>query len=109
MTTEKNINIGDTPVVCGERHVDPTMPVFEGHFPGFPLVPAATLLEWMLESLPGGSDTDAAWTVVQAKFTKAVEPGMNIFFKVKRDREKFAVEVVSSEGSHAVAKFRRDR
>ena len=101
-----------TDVICSETRrefrVDPGLPVFKGHFPGMPLVPAALLLEWMEKTLPGDGP-NARWTVLQAKFVKAVEPGAEIVLSVNTSGETYAVTITSAAGTHATAKFRRDK
>lgn len=93
-----------------QRYVHPDLPVFKGHFPGMPLVPAALLLEWMLESLPNGKDENTAWTVMQAKFTKAVQPGDTINIIASGDESCTSVRMIGKDGNvHATAKFRRDK
>jgi 3-hydroxymyristoyl/3-hydroxydecanoyl-(acyl carrier protein) dehydratase len=104
----------DSPV-CGSVtirrniNVDKGLPVFKGHFPGAPVVPAAMLLEWMLETLPGGNDADASWIVKQAKFVKTVEPGMNLSIAAIPVGDSFTVSVSSEAVTCATAKFRRAR
>jgi 3-hydroxymyristoyl/3-hydroxydecanoyl-(acyl carrier protein) dehydratase len=109
VTTENTSLICDEAVASREIHVDPALPVFTGHFPNAPMIPAALLLEWMLESLPEGRREDAHWTVLHAKFTKAVEPNSTIRIHVTSKENEFSVSVTSPAGNHATAKFRRDR
>ena len=50
-------------------------PVFAGHFPGFPVVPGAVLLDEMLRAIEGARDIDLLnWHVSSAKFLSAVRP-----------------------------------
>ncbi|HXP67134.1 MAG TPA: hypothetical protein VN815_16775 [Steroidobacteraceae bacterium] len=51
-------------------------PAFAGHFPGFPVVPGAMLLDEMLKSIEDARSIDLrSWQVSSAKFLSAVRPG----------------------------------
>ena len=109
MTTEHASATGGETAVSREIYVDPALAVFKGHFPGMPMVPAALLVEWMLKSLPDGKSENARWTVLRAKFTKTVEPGSTIEIIYTKHDDEYAVEITSPAGSHATARFRRDK
>jgi 3-hydroxymyristoyl/3-hydroxydecanoyl-(acyl carrier protein) dehydratase len=50
-------------------------PVFAGHFPGFPVVPGAMLLDEMLKAIEETRRIDLRnWHVAAAKFLSAVRP-----------------------------------
>jgi 3-hydroxyacyl-[acyl-carrier-protein] dehydratase len=51
-------------------------PAFAGHFPGFPLLPGAVLLDEILRAVELAHGIDLkAWHVSSAKFLSAVRPG----------------------------------
>lgn len=51
-------------------------PCVEGHFPGDPIVPGAVLLDEVLAMIERELGRPAtAWTVVVARFSRAVRPG----------------------------------
>jgi 3-hydroxyacyl-[acyl-carrier-protein] dehydratase len=50
-------------------------PAFAGHFPGFPLVPGAVLLDEMLQVIAEARGIDLRnWQIATAKFLSAVRP-----------------------------------
>jgi 3-hydroxymyristoyl/3-hydroxydecanoyl-(acyl carrier protein) dehydratase len=50
-------------------------PSFEGHFPGFPVLPGALLLDEMLSAIERGRGIDLrAWQISSAKFLDVVRP-----------------------------------
>ena len=51
-------------------------PSLPGHFPGRPVVPGVVLLDEVLACLPPGA------TLLSAKFTAPVEPGVPVFVQV---------------------------
>ncbi len=83
--------------------VSPDLPVFAGHFPGMPLVPAALELEWMLAALPGG-DADG-WTVRLGKFSLPLLPGDEAEIRVQEKNGAYGVTLASVRGIHASATF----
>jgi len=85
--------------------VDPGLPVFAGHFPGMPLVPAALELEWMLAAIPG-SDSDG-WVVKLAKFTLPLLPGDSAEIHISRKGAGYSASIRSAKGVHASAVFER--
>jgi 3-hydroxyacyl-[acyl-carrier-protein] dehydratase len=58
-----------TPI--GRFTIGPDHPSLPGHFPGHPVVPGVVLLDEVLACLPGA-------TLLTAKFTAPVEPGMEV-------------------------------
>jgi 3-hydroxyacyl-[acyl-carrier-protein] dehydratase len=51
-------------------------PVYAGHFPNFPVLPGAVLLDEVLRAIAGerGGDLNV-WQIASAKFLGAVRPG----------------------------------
>lgn len=63
----------DEPVrVSRTVHIDPTDPVFAGHYPGFPILPGLFLVEYVHETVAGGARAAALDTV---RFLRPVFPG----------------------------------
>jgi 3-hydroxyacyl-[acyl-carrier-protein] dehydratase len=51
-------------------------PAFAGHFPGFPVLPGALLLDEMLKAVCDARGIDVRnWRIASAKFLSAVRPG----------------------------------
>jgi 3-hydroxyacyl-[acyl-carrier-protein] dehydratase len=51
-------------------------PAFAGHFPGFPVLPGALLLDEMLKAVADARGIDVrSWHIASAKFMSAVRPG----------------------------------
>jgi 3-hydroxyacyl-[acyl-carrier-protein] dehydratase len=54
-------------------------PAFAGHFPGFPVVPGAVLLDEMLYVIQQARGIDLRnWHIASAKFLSAVRPRENL-------------------------------
>ena len=67
--------------------VPASSPVFEGHFPGFPLMPGVLLIEcmaqtcgWMTSAIKGFSGLPALAGVKEAKLREPVFPGYRLEF-----------------------------
>jgi 3-hydroxyacyl-[acyl-carrier-protein] dehydratase len=51
-------------------------PSFAGHFPGFPVLPGAVLLDEMLRAIESARGIDlTGWRISSAKFLDVVRPG----------------------------------
>jgi 3-hydroxymyristoyl/3-hydroxydecanoyl-(acyl carrier protein) dehydratase len=54
-------------------------PVFAGHFPGFPLLPGALLLDAALHEIARSRELDLTqWRLAAAKFLQIVPPGARL-------------------------------
>jgi 3-hydroxyacyl-[acyl-carrier-protein] dehydratase len=59
-----------------ELHIAADHPAFPGHFPGFPLLPGAVLLDAALREIARARGIDLVqWRVASAKFLQIVRPG----------------------------------
>ena len=59
-----------------ELKISPDHPAFAGHFPAFPVLPGAILLDEMLNAIELARGIDLKrWHVSAAKFPGAVRPG----------------------------------
>ncbi len=57
-------------LVIAENH-----PSFSGHFPGFPVLPGALLLDETIRAIQAARGMDLTrWSIVSAKFLDAVRP-----------------------------------
>ncbi|MGW7362912.1 3-hydroxyacyl-ACP dehydratase FabZ family protein [Streptomyces sp. NPDC054841] len=77
--------IGETgPVLTGTSRIDPQAPVFQGHYPGFPILPGLLLVEYthaMVSATRYGKGRRLA-AVDRARFLKPVLPGDEITITV---------------------------
>ncbi len=59
--------------------MEPDHPCFAGHFPDFPVLPGALLLDEVLHVIESERGVDlAAWTITSGKFLGVVRPGDNL-------------------------------
>jgi 3-hydroxymyristoyl/3-hydroxydecanoyl-(acyl carrier protein) dehydratase len=58
-----------------ELRIDPEHPAFPGHFPGFPVLPGAALLDAALTVIADTLRLDLTQWQVAAKFLEPVRPG----------------------------------
>ncbi|HEY2782884.1 MAG TPA: hypothetical protein VGI90_19035 [Steroidobacteraceae bacterium] len=57
-------------------------PAFSGHFPTFPVLPGAVLLDEMLKALESAYGIDLkSWHISSVKFLDAVRPGDSLIFE----------------------------
>jgi acyl-coenzyme A synthetase/AMP-(fatty) acid ligase len=55
--------------------ISSTHPSFAGHFPKFPVLPGAVLLDQALQAIQCARGTDLTWQISSVKFLDAVRPG----------------------------------
>jgi len=64
------------PELRGELHIAADHPAYPGHFPGFPLLPGAVLLDEALREIARARGIDLTeWRMASAKFLQIVRPG----------------------------------
>jgi 3-hydroxyacyl-[acyl-carrier-protein] dehydratase len=68
--------IPEETILCIGRHA----PIFDGHFPGDPIVPGAKLLDLVIAALRNGDDRwrDRAIEITAAKFLAPVRPDQRV-------------------------------
>lgn len=86
-------------------HIPTDHPVFAGHFPAYPLVPAALLLDWVVACVAARWRVSATGLrIEQAKFLHPVLPDarLTLDLKAEADRCRFTLNLVAGE-TNAVA------
>lgn len=87
----------DETTLQAQTHVDPNWPVFQGHFPDFPIMPGVLLIETIAQAgslILGlrGAVADGKFIgftgVEQAKFRRAVMPNDKLDIHVELTRER---------------------
>ena len=62
--------------LIAELRIAPDHAAFDGHFPGFPILPGAALLDAALHEIACGRNLDlTGWRVANVKFLELVRPG----------------------------------
>ena len=75
--------------------LNPSHPIFEGHFPGHPVVPGASMLQLVKDILEGALDTPLMLRKADhLKFLSLIAPGieeveLEINYQIKEERELF--------------------
>jgi acyl-coenzyme A synthetase/AMP-(fatty) acid ligase len=73
---ERRLRAGGAGGLRAPLKIDPDHPAFAGHFPGFPVLPGAVLLDEALHAIGRGRGLDLVqWRVASAKFLRFVRPG----------------------------------
>jgi 3-hydroxymyristoyl/3-hydroxydecanoyl-(acyl carrier protein) dehydratase len=83
----------------------PGHPLFEGHFPGHPILPGVVALEWMLQAAERFLGRRLAATdLINLKFQAVISPGADLELTLGRKAgEHLAVSIRSAAGVHASA------
>lgn len=58
-----------------EHRIDEALPVFEGHFPGNPLLPGVMLLDHLLSAMRAADPSLDVAEIADARFLKPLRPG----------------------------------
>jgi len=81
-------------------------PYFEGHFPGYPLVPGAVLFGLMLEEWQKYTGSvNQPVTAVNVKYLSEVRPGSQLRCRIRREATYWSLELYGM-GGNIVAKAR---
>ncbi|AUH50896.1 4-coumarate--CoA ligase [Chromobacterium sp. ATCC 53434] len=86
-----------------------SLPDFAGHFPGFPLLPGVTQLDWSVRFARELFELPPAFCGVDnLKFQRIIDPGAVVRLELRHDRERGCVSFgyVSGEHAHASGKLR---
>ncbi|VEB42446.1 Bifunctional protein aas [Chromobacterium violaceum] len=87
-----------------EIHAAASLPDFAGHFPGFPLLPGVTQLDWSVRWARELFELPPAFAGVDnLKFQRIIEPGAVVRLELRHDRERSSVSFCYSSGGHSHA------
>ncbi|WNF27993.1 hypothetical protein RI138_14795 [Streptomyces sp. C11-1] len=80
-------------VVRGSVVVDPLDPALAGHYPGFPLVPGFSLVQYVHDLVAGSTAQPPEQPVVleKARFLSPVRPGERIDIEARIDRDETGI------------------
>ena len=99
-----DLNLGDKTVVA-EAQVPQTHTIFEGHFPGFPIMPGVLLTEamaqssgWLLLGITKFERMPFLAMVKEAKMRGFVSPGQLLRIEAKIEHEGSGFAVTSAKG-----------
>jgi acyl-CoA synthetase (AMP-forming)/AMP-acid ligase II len=89
--------------VCTALRISEDHAAFAGHFPGFPILPGAALLDVVLHEIERSRSIDLAqWSVASAKFLATVRPGDDLTLEHSASGDA-AIRFVIRTASRAVA------
>jgi acyl-CoA synthetase (AMP-forming)/AMP-acid ligase II len=89
--------------VCTALRISEDHAAFAGHFPGFPILPGAALLDVVLHEIERSRSIDLAqWSVASAKFLATVRPGDDLTLEHTASGDT-AIRFVIRTASRAVA------
>jgi acyl-CoA synthetase (AMP-forming)/AMP-acid ligase II len=89
--------------VCTALRISEDHAAFAGHFPGFPILPGAALLDVVLHEIERSRSIDLAqWSVASAKFLATVRPGDDLTLEHTASGDA-AIRFVIRAASRAVA------
>jgi 3-hydroxyacyl-[acyl-carrier-protein] dehydratase len=98
------IDTGERTIRC-EATVPMESPIFEGHFPGYPLMPGVLLLEsmaqtsgWMILGLQGFRQMPFLAAAREAKFRSFVGPGSKLIMTAKIVHEGSGFALTQAQG-----------
>ncbi|MFF4016223.1 3-hydroxyacyl-ACP dehydratase FabZ family protein [Streptomyces sp. NPDC001843] len=89
-------------VVRGRVSVPPDDPFLAGHYPGFPLVPGFSLVQYVYDLAAGaGAPRDHPVVVQKARFLSPVRPGEELVIEARIERSEGGVRAVASVSADA--------
>jgi 3-hydroxyacyl-[acyl-carrier-protein] dehydratase len=60
---------------CGYFFFDPDDPIFQSHFPGYPVVPGSLIIHAFVEALDAADQNRGTWCVSDFRFKRFIPPG----------------------------------
>jgi 3-hydroxymyristoyl/3-hydroxydecanoyl-(acyl carrier protein) dehydratase len=94
---------GHQTAICTALRISDNHAAFAGHFPGFPILPGAALLDVVLHEIGRSRSIDLAqWSVASAKFLATVRPGDDLTLEHSAAGDA-AIRFVVRTASRAVA------
>jgi len=102
MTLGKNLDAAYT----SELAIAVDHPAFAGHFPGFPVLPGAALLDEALQRISVAHRLDLSrWQIAAVKFLEPVRPGDRLTLEVAAPPAEFAAPLAEKRATRDVLKF----
>ncbi len=98
--------IGEDGTITAQYHVDPELPFFKGHFPGYPIMPGVLLVETIAQvggilvaHMSGRKDSSPPLLtdILKARFRKPVYPGDDLTIRASVKPLKAGLYLIEGE------------
>ncbi len=70
----------------------------DGHFPGYPLVPGALQVQWLIDLAAELCPEARGWTITKLKLLREIKPGAEITLSVNSGKFGLKGEITDADG-----------